>query len=84
VKGDADDFVRIQHTLPGPSFMPLTFVQKQKIGMAQNGNVVAFYTIGDHPEPAIAHLFKNIHSEVLALERAKTTDSLFVSRKYDI
>ena len=84
VKGDADDFVRIGHTLPGSSYLPLTFVQKQKIAMAQNGNVVAFYTIGDHPEPAIAHLFKNIHSEVLALERAKPTDSLFVSRKYDI
>jgi hypothetical protein len=84
VKGDADDFVRIGHTLPGSSYLPLTFVQKQKIAMAQNGNVVAFYTIGDHPEPAIAHLFKNIHSEVLALERAKPTDSMFVSRKYDI
>jgi hypothetical protein len=91
VEGDADDFVRVSvkvnnHTgrLVIIPIFPLSFVKKQNMEIEHSGNVLAFYTIGDHPEPFLSHLFKNIHSEVLALERAKTTDSLFVPRKNDL
>jgi hypothetical protein len=86
VEGDADDLLRININDPkrGGIDVPFKFALRQCLEFTSFGNVLAIYTIGDHPEPAIAHLFKNIHSEVLALERAKTTDSLFVSRKYDI
>lgn len=86
VEGDVDDFVRVdtRHCNPGPTAFPLSFVQKQNLGLAQSGNVVATYIIGAHPEPAIAHLFKHAHSKVLALERAKTKDTLFVVRRDDL
>ena len=79
-------FVRVdtRHCNPGPTAFPLSFVQKQNLGLAQSGNVVATYIIGAHPEPAIAHLFKHAHSKVLALERAKTKDTLFVVRRDDL
>ena len=87
VEGDADDFVKINtiHSRPGTTVFPLKFVLTQKMEIAQSGNVVGNYVIGDHPEPALAHLFKTIHSEIMALERAKPKeDSLFVHRKLEL
>jgi hypothetical protein len=85
VEGDAEDFVRIGTTLPGSCNLPLKFVLTQKIEIAQSGNLVGYYTIGDHPEPALVHLFKTIHSEIMALERAKPKEeSLYVHRKLEL
>jgi hypothetical protein len=84
IEGDADDFVRITISDPirGQINLPLKFALRQCLEITRSGNMVGFYTIGTHPEPAIAHLFKNIHSEILALERAKPKEeSLFVYRR---
>ena len=84
IEGDTDDFVRINISDPirGQIDLPLKFVLRQCLEITRSGNMVGFYNIGTHPEPAIAHLFKNIHSEVLAFERAKPKEeSLFVFRR---
>uniref|UniRef100_A0A6C0ARH0 G domain-containing protein n=1 Tax=viral metagenome TaxID=1070528 RepID=A0A6C0ARH0_9ZZZZ len=81
--GDMDDLVKVysNHSNPGTTYFPLRIISKNKLEITRVGNIVANYLIGSHPEPAIAHCFKNIHCELQALERAKPTDSLFVSRK---
>ena len=83
VEGDSDNFISVQtsDSGPGPCEFLLSVVQKEHRTIATLGNIIGFYTIGAHPEQALAHLFYNIYSEIVALERTKKTGSLFVHRK---
>jgi hypothetical protein len=82
IEDDSQNFISVQVTNngPGPCIFLLSVVQKEHMEIDRRGNIIAFYTIG-HPEEALSHLFTNIYSEIVALERAKKTDSLFIHPK---
>jgi len=84
IEDDSQNFISVQVTnttgVGGPSEFLLSVVQKEHMEIDRRGNIIAFYTIG-HPEEALSHLFTNIYSEIVALERAKKTDSLFIHPK---
>jgi hypothetical protein len=82
IEDDSQNFISVQvtNTGPGPCIFLLSVVQKEHMEIDRRGNIIAFYTIG-HPEEALSHLFTNIYSEIVALERAKKTDSLFIHPK---
>jgi hypothetical protein len=84
IAGDAEDFVRVSVVLRNESetqALPWSFAKAHNLEIQTAGNVAACITIGSHAEPALTHLFKNVYSEVIALERAKKGESLYVCRK---
>jgi len=83
VEGDAEGFVQVLVHRSGGSLgkCPLSHIKNKGIEVMKQENNIATMTIGDHPENVIAHLFKNIYSELIALERAKKSDSLYVRHK---
>jgi hypothetical protein len=80
VEGDAEQFVQIAvHGTAGSSGLrPLAHVKKEGLEAVKSGNTVATMRIGSHSEFTLAHLFKNLYSELVALERAKKGESLYV------
>ena len=83
MEGDAEGFVQVTvHRSDGSSGLcPLSHIKNKGIEVMKQENNIAMMQLGSHPEPAIAHLFKNIYSELMALERAKKSDSLYVRYK---
>jgi len=87
VEGDAEDFVRVKVRICNEKgitsqALPWSFAKMHHLEIETIGNIVATVFIGSHGEPALVHLFKNVHSEVVALERAKKTGSLYVGVKH--
>ena len=43
-------------------------------------NVVSEYVVGEHPEPAVTHIFYDLYARAIALERVKANNrsSLYV------
>jgi hypothetical protein len=87
IEGDKEEFVRItivtrlEGAIRSWQSLPWAFAKTHNLEIKADGNIVAYLTFGSHSEAALSHLFKNVHSELLALERAKTTDSLYVWRR---
>ena len=80
VEADDEEFVQIHIRTGngGTGPCPIARVAKEGLEILKHGNVVGHIQIGVHPEPALSHLFKNIYSEIVALERAKKSGSLYV------
>jgi hypothetical protein len=80
VERDDEEFVQIHIDIGNGGSRPCPFarVAKEGLEIQKAGNIVATMQIGVHPEPALTHLFKHIHSEIVALERAKKSGSLYV------
>ena len=83
VAGDEEEFVHVHVSFDArySGFKSLAHVKRERLEIQKEGNTVATMQLGSHPEPAIAHLFKNLYSENVALERAKKGKSLYVGRK---
>jgi hypothetical protein len=83
VAGDEEEFVHVHVSFDArcSGFKSLAHVKRERLEIQKAGNTVATMQLGSHPEPAIAHLFKNLYSENVALERAKKGKSLYVGRK---
>jgi hypothetical protein len=83
VEGDEEGFNSVLVKLNNNqlSLRPSSHVKEEGLEVYKIGNTVANIEIGSHPEPALAHLFKNLYSELVALERAKKGESLYVRYK---
>ena len=83
VAGDEEEFVHVNVSFDArcSGFKSLAHVKQERLDIIKEGNTVATMQLGWHSEPAIAHLFKNLYSENVALERAKKGKSLYVCRK---